>query len=288
MKLITTKTLIIASAVALTFTACKKNEAVEPEAEQVTAVDNQEADALSNDVIDQFNMVTMDQLAISSNSSKNMTVETVATEEDKRKTSGIVTISPAGYDVFPKTITIDFGTGTVDKNGIVRKGKIVGVLSNHWWVSGAELRIDMQDYYVNGIQVKGTKILTSNGYNNVTNSFSYNVKVERARVNEEGKSFTWSATRTVSYFTKGTITPIDDYVTVTGSSSGTNRKGVSFTATITTELKKPVISRWIVSGVIEVSSDAHPTVTLDYGDGTIDNKAVVTIGDKSAEITLHK
>ncbi|POY36253.1 hypothetical protein C3K47_10890 [Solitalea longa] len=286
MKLITTKTLILASAVALTFTACKKDETSDADSDKVTAVDNQAADDLSTDVIDQFNMVTMNQMAIA-NSAPGKAVEATV-NEDARTTSGSVTISPVDYATFPKTITINFGTGTVDKYGVVRKGKIVGVLSNHWWISGAELRIDMQDYYVNGIQVKGTKILTSNGFNAETNSFSYNVSVDRARINEEGNSFTWSATRTVSYFTKGTNTALDDYITVTGSTSGTNRKGKAFTTTIIQELKKPVISRWIVSGIIEHKVADRPTVTLDYGDGTIDNKAKVTVGDATVEITLHK
>ncbi|UKJ06252.1 hypothetical protein [Solitalea lacus] len=290
MKLISTKSLILASALALTFTACKKDENPDPQSSEVSAVDNQAADDLSTDVFDQFNM-TIQEKNYTTSSAFSKSVEETTPNLTTRKTSGIVTIVPTPGTIFPVKITIDFGTGTPDPNNanIIRKGKIVGTLTNYWMVKDAELRVEMVDYYVNGVQVTGTKTFTSNGFNQTTNCFSYKVKVDRARISEDGKTFTWSAERTVSYFTSGTPLDLrDDYITLTGSTSGINRRGVEFTTTITTELKKPVISRWIVSGVIEHKSSKLPTITLDYGNGTIDNKATLTVNGKTTEITLRK
>lgn len=283
MKLITTKSLVLAAAFALTFTGCKKDDS-EPSAnaEQTTAVDNQLADDITTDELDQFNMVFQAQMP--KNVASTRAVEATATG-DSRTTSGTVTIVGEG---FPKTITIDFGTEGQTVNGITRKGKIIGVLTNYWWIAGAQLTVTTQDFSLNDVKITGTKVFTSKGYNETTNSYSYTVKVDRAKINSENETFVWNAERTITYYTKGTITALDDYFTVSGTTSGTNRAGDSFTTTITKELNKPVISRWFVSGIIEHKIGSRPVATLDYGNGTIDSKATVTIGNNTFEITLHR
>ncbi|AFD07037.1 hypothetical protein [Solitalea canadensis] len=284
MKLITSKSLVLAAAIALTFTSCKKDDN-EPSAnaEQTSAVDNQLADDITTDEIDLF-LTALQNKMPKTTTSASVSVETTDTGTDTR-TGAVVTITGEG---FPKTITVDFGTEGKTVNGITRKGKIIGTLTDYWWKPGAELKIVTENFSLNDVKITGTKIFTSKGYNETTNSYTYTVKVDRAKINSDNQTFTWSAERTITYYTKGTITALDDYFTVTGASSGTNRAGDSFTTTITTELNKPIISRWFVSGVIQHQVGSRPVAVLDYGNGTTDNKATVTIGGTTIEISLHR
>lgn len=285
MKYSTLKTLLAIGLFALSFTACKKDQTASTN-DEVTATDNQIADEASTDAVDQLNMVIMNEITVQSTSSAQVNTTTTLADADRRRTSGTVTISPIGT-TYPKTITIDFGTGSTDNNGIVRKGKIVGVLTGPWWISGSTLTITFTDFYRNDNKIEGTVVLTSNGFNTDKTSYSYNVVVDKNRINADGKTITWSSNRTITYFNNGTpLTHLDDYFTISGTASGTNRNGEAFTTTITKELKKFVTYRWFVSGTIEHKVGAKAVVTLDYGDGTKDNLATISVSEKSKIITL--
>lgn len=284
MKTLTLKALLVIGLFALTFTACKKDKSATPETDEVTATDNQIADDASTDAVDQFNIVTMNEIAVQDANSTQVNTATTLTDTDKRRTSGTVTISPIGTS-YPKTITIDFGTGTTD-NGITRKGKIVGILTGPWWVAGTTLTITFTNFYRNDNKVEGSIILTSNGFSTDKSSYSYNVVVDKNRINADGKTITWSSNRTITYYNNNTLTHLDDWFTVKGSASGTNRDGVTFTTTITKELKKFVTYRYFVSGIVEHKVGAKATVTLDYGDGAKDNTATLSVEGKTKIITL--
>ena len=56
-----------------------------------------------------------------------------------------VTVSPKTRGVFPKTATIDFGTGCLGKDGKVRSGKIISVYTGPMFLSGNSVTItDLQ------------------------------------------------------------------------------------------------------------------------------------------------
>ena len=75
---------------------------------------------------------------------------------------------------------------------------------------------------------------------------------------------------------------------ISGSWESVNRKGVARASTITTNLRREYACRYIVSGVLEISRDGIKA-TLDFGDGTCDNKATVTDANgKTKEISLKR
>ena len=58
-----------------------------------------------------------------------------------------VTVSSTN-GTFPKTITVDFGTGCTDKRGVNRKGIITISITNPIFLPGASITISHQDFYV--------------------------------------------------------------------------------------------------------------------------------------------
>jgi hypothetical protein len=89
--------------------------------------------------------------------------------------------------------------------------------------------------------------------------------------------------------TEGNSTPrflLDDIFSITGSSTVTNADSQSRTATIQTPLRKKVICRNVDTGTILFQGPNH-SLLLDYGNGTCDNVATVSIdGGTSQTIQL--
>jgi hypothetical protein len=73
---------------------------------------------------------------------------------------------------------------------------------------------------------------------------------------------------------------------ITGTANGTNANGKSYTVNITAPLKVKFNCEWIVSGTLEIQVENAPLVILDYGNGTCDNIATVTINGQTYTITL--
>ncbi|MGC4056934.1 MAG: hypothetical protein QM743_02290 [Chitinophagaceae bacterium] len=104
---------------------------------------------------------------------------------------------------------------------------------------------------------------------------------------QEPKKWTSSRTRT---WTNGesTKTRLDDVYSITGSGTVTRVDSSTFTGTITSPLIIATSCDWITQGTIEiVPSGTGKTRTLDYGSGTCDAVATLTVGSKSRTVTLH-
>ena len=79
----------------------------------------------------------------------------------------------------------------------------------------------------------------------------------------------------------------DDQYTITGTASGTNFEGNSFTVNITSPIHIDYSCRWIAQGIMELTPTGKATRTLDFGNGTCDNLATVTVNGQTFTITLR-
>ncbi len=198
-------------------------------------------------------------------------------------------------DTVNKILTIDFGdTNCLCKDGLYRRGRIVIHHEGKYRTEGAVLTITLEDYYVNNNHVQGTKTITNLG--NRSGNFKYSFSVTGASIEfTDGSVRSWSKTATIERVAgEGTLTPWDDEFIVTGSSSGTNRKGIDFTATTTTPLKKKITlgcARNFVSGVVTITNSNGNTLVLDYdpyNNEACDKVATVSINGGDAKfITLR-
>lgn len=212
----------------------------------------------------------------------------LAVEERGGGTCPTVTFAQA-EGTWPNTITIDFGTGCTRPDGRVLKGKIIVNQTADIRTSGAMRTITHDQFFVDNVKVEGTRTWTNNGLN-ASFQWTYTKVATNMKLTwEDGDVTTWSSTR-VSTLTGGgaTATHKDDVWSSTGTASGENRNGRDFTATITEPLIKRANCRWISKGIIEFTVGDR-TRTIDFGDGTCDRLATLTLDNGSSyEISLRR
>jgi len=192
-------------------------------------------------------------------------------------------------EFFPAKVEIDFGAGCTGHDGITRKGKIIIVYSKHLILPGATATTTFDGYYVDGIHVEGTHLITNNSS---ANGLALSVKVTNAKLTFENGNYTeWNTEKNwIQSQGFGTVQPSDDIFELSGSSNGSTKRGEKFyqwTAATTTPLVKKFTCKHIVQGSITFSKNNSGTAVLDYGDGSCDNKATLTAGNWSLEITLR-
>ena len=176
------------------------------------------------------------------------------------------------------TVTIIFTGECEDENG----NAITGVVTKTetYTEEGSENTITVADLSINGYVINGSKTFSwimsnANGNPEMNGTVAISVETEEGTITKEGN-------KTVEITEGGdTDTWVDNVKTITGSFAyqGFER---SFSMEITTPLIKPAACKFIVSGVKTYTSGEEVT-TLDYGDGSCDGFATLTLPDGTQE-----
>jgi hypothetical protein len=239
------------------FVACNKDEAPTPDEMEVTT---------SEDIL------TAQDLIQDTEEEIDYELES----RDPEDPCPIVTIEP-NDGTFPRTVTIDYGTeGCEGWNGRIRKGIIQVVVSDTMKNEGASRTVTFIGFSVDDVQIAGVKTLTNTGLN-AEGQPTFTRTVEGASLTfPNGDVAEWDATQTLTLIEGfGTPQRFDDVMQIEGSSSGINRNGQAYTATITVPLIKRHACPWIVSGVRQMTVN-DLTWSLDYGDGECNRIAILT------------
>ncbi|MDP2423993.1 MAG: hypothetical protein U1C46_07275 [Bacteroidales bacterium] len=188
----------------------------------------------------------------------------------------------------PRVITIDFGpVNCMCNDGKYRRGQIIITYTGRYMQAGTVITHGFNEYYVNDNHVEGSKVITNQGLN-TNNNMWWSKVVNGSITKPDGGVLTWTSTREKEWI-EGRATPIrrDDVFLIRGSSTGSRPDGSTFSVLITTDLRKELSCRWIVSGTMEITPANRPTRILDYGDGNCDRFATITIGNRTITIRLH-
>jgi hypothetical protein len=194
------------------------------------------------------------------------------------------------YDAATRTLTLDFGpTNCLCADGRYRRGQIVAVFSGPYRQAGAVVTINRTNYFVNDNQHLGTRVITNLG----TGSFDLSVQNASIIFANNGGTTAWSSqrryTRTAGF---GTPSILDDAYSITGSLTGTNRRSVTYTATIKNPLLKKFAlgcARHFVAGSVEITNSKTQALLINYdpsGTAACDNIATVTINGRTRTIYL--
>lgn len=262
--------------------------------DQTTAVQDQAtAEAYYNDASD------LSTSAYSSPSESNLGGRTVSggklvftVTSDTRFNGATLTLDAAGTLTAPKgTISIDFGTGTTDPAGTLRKGKILVAYSGYRFVSGSSLAITFDGYEVNGVKVEGKRTITTTSV--VANtSITFAVKDENGKVIYTDGTF---VTR-VSDHSRTWILPtatVKGQWQVQGNASGITRDLKAYTVAITSPL---IYKAECALKKIFIPAEGAATLTVDgtvfqliYGDaGAACDKAIkVNVAGVTKDVTVN-
>jgi hypothetical protein len=150
--------------------------------------------------------------------------------------------------------------------------------------------VTFDNYYFNGIRVGGKKELKNLGLNSNQN-MEFSIKLDTGKLTlPDGKTIERSFAHKREWLAGwGTKTIWDDECLITGTATGKNINGISYTNTILTALHWKRVCEFLVSGVIQIARVGLDPVELDYGQGECDANATLKIGDQIKEIKLrHK
>ncbi len=199
-----------------------------------------------------------------------------------------VTIEPMERGLFPKTVTIDFGTGC-EIRGHERKGKIITVYTGRLHIPGNKATTSFENYYIDSFKIEG-KHSVQNTSSPGSNSRSFTTTIENAKLLNvnSGHWVAWSSEKAYTQV-EGNGTPwwpIDDVFHISGSSRGEWSTGKSWVAETTDPLVKKFTCHWIVDGTVRFKVNNTEGV-LEYGDGTCDNTATITVNGNTRTVSLR-
>jgi hypothetical protein len=272
--------LMITAMIVLSFSSCKKDSALIDQTSIDLADDDAVTDAVYEDIFNTADnaAIILDQM-VKSGDTKS---ESVGTD-----TCPTITVTHPVNGIWPKTVTVDYGTGCTGFNDNTRSGKIMIEVTGPRLTIGSKRTITFVNYFINNIKVEGTKVLENKRYNNNKNLVVL-VRLTGGKLTlPDGKTIE----RDIDHqreWTAGILTKNiwDDECLITGTATGRNINGVAYKNTIITALQWKRACRFIVAGVVKIERDGKQPVELNYGTGECDAKAVVTKGGESKEILL--
>ncbi len=206
----------------------------------------------------------------------------------KSGTLGDCPVITMNISQLPYILTLDWGTGFTGTDGITRSGMITISLSGKMGTVGSEATFTFTDFYSNGNKIAGTHTITYTGLSSGDNWPRFEVHTAAQITFPDNKSMTYNSDN-VRLFAAGSDTPLnwaDDVWRIEGNCSGTTRSGINWIGTVTSALVKKVACKWFDSGTLVITPDGGLACTIDFGDGTCNNKATLTIEDKTINVEM--
>ncbi len=273
MKMKMSSVAIAALSLAIGFTSCKKSDDKEDFETTFELSGNQAiADNLAEDANDVFMEIAQDN---------NIAGNFAPAPVENIIPCATVTITPTSG--FPKTIVIDFGTSCTHR-GITRSGKINIVLTDSVRRPGSTATMTFTNYYVNGYKVEGTYTWTNTS---TPGTRSWTRRTENGKITApDARYWLHSGLRTIVQTAGvGTATIIDDVFSITGDHSVSNSSGATRVITVMNALQKKNACANIDMGVLKVQGPNH-YATIDFGNGTCDNLATISIDGRPARTII--
>lgn len=265
-----TKKIITIVAVALTFgviyTGCKKEEdtGVAPTTTEdtTTETDNSTGESSFSEVFTSISDVCNNTAGL-------------------RSTCATITVdSTLGW---PRTVTIDYGTGA---NCSGRTGQLTVIMTGPFGSPGSIITVLDSNYFHGANRVR-MGLHTITGGILVGGHRTFNLTVAGGGIMIGGGNVSWNSTRSVIWIEGDTTAdPMDDVYEITGTTTGTSRSGRTFTSSITTPLRVATSCPWIESGVITITSGSGRTRSIDFGTPgpACDNQATITTSSGTTHV----
>ncbi len=294
-RLIINTTKMVALLATLSLASCKKDvtsnsgdTAASNLSDSSTSADNAYYDVLNNAFIGfADNSTIWNSNTLHSGKTTTMSTETLGATKIG---CAIYSFDDAVPGEYPKTMTMDFGTGCTGVDGIVRSGKIAYLFSGPIVSPGTTVSVLFTNFVVNGYGVQGQYNITNNSSDLV--GISFNTQVINGIItypNQTNYHYSHNKTfiQTAGMTTTFDIT--DDVYSISGTSAFSNAEGNSlvFTADPLAPLQKAVMCAHISKGVVKWVYNQSISGSIDFGDGTCDNSAVLYVGNQHTLITLR-
>lgn len=183
------------------------------------------------------------------------------------------------HDTVNNIVTVDYGDGIAGPGGRIRSGKIIISYSDLRWVPGAFREVTFEDFALDSVQIEGVRRLENTSATSES-APQYTITLTGGKLTfTDGTTITREVNKVRTWNRQSN--PLDDTITLTGTASGSKRDGTTYNVEILEAItfKRGCLSNRVfipVSGSKLITSGAD-TALLDYGDGTCDNLATLSI-----------
>ncbi len=195
------------------------------------------------------------------------------------KDGPIITITPFDAVTWPKTVSVDYGPSNfLCQDGRSRRGVINFETTGFYREEGTIITVTFEDYYQNDYKVEGTQIVTNTG-RNADDHYMYTVEINDGKVTTPLNKIVNYEENTTREWAEGELTVLeicDDVYYITGTQNGVSSDSIAYLLTVQQQLDVKICCNWIRAGLLDVDIEGLSTMTINYGDGTCDNDAVVS------------
>jgi hypothetical protein len=200
--------------------------------------------------------------------------------------SSCAVVTESGED-YPRTITIDYGTGCSIGNNITKSGKMIITLTDDMMNTGAVRTVTFDNYIINNTQIEGTREVTNTGLNETGQPVFH--RIVNTTITRNAVSFDRTGDETLTWLSGyDTEACGDNIFSVTGSGTCTRPNGITRIRNIIVPLIIDHTCGYITSGVVEIIGQ-NGTGTINFGNGSCDDIATLTRPNgNTQEIHLHQ
>jgi hypothetical protein len=193
------------------------------------------------------------------------------------------------------TMLVDFGTSPCQGwDGRFRQGQMIIIYTDRYKNDGAVIDISFNGYKVGKTAtemnlITGTKHIINNGLNAASN-MNWTITANLTITKSTGKIITFTESKTREWIA-GSTTPtyVDDKFKIGGTALGNSSNGKNFSAQVVVGhelIRDMTCPKHFTEGIVEITPDSRPMVSIDFGSGACDNTAVLTRNNKTKTITL--
>ncbi|HKC69961.1 MAG TPA: hypothetical protein VKG26_17120 [Bacteroidia bacterium] len=287
-KVIITSLALATLSVALIFSSCKKKEEVDSDTS--AAEDHTQAETHSNDIENIGEQASYGSMSTYKLSQSSQSIYSTCA------TLTFDTLNNADND----TLLVNFGTGCTGLDGRPRSGSLqyIYTAGMHYRDSGNVINVSSNNYVVDGNSINiASKTIKNLGHITNTN-LTWNIVASMTITKANGKTITWTTNKTKVLLAgeRPNNQPIDwaqAQIALFGTASGTSANGESFTASVAQatwlirNFNCTGYRKCFVAGELDFTPGSKPTRYINFGTGSCDNQATVTISGHVYNITLH-
>ncbi|RED45870.1 hypothetical protein [Seonamhaeicola aphaedonensis] len=266
---------ILAPILVILFVSCQKNDTPlndsgPDDATRTVYINILNEYVLANEIFQDVVNNSGDVLLIAENSLTGKT--------NSSKIDATITIEPFDLETFPKTITVDFGSGTQGRDGVIRRGSITIVSTGWYWEQESLHTITFNNYYHEVFKVGGTQVVKNFGENE-DGLIEFFVTVEDGIISStDGVNVTFNDASSRIWIA-GSETPLniwDDEYLLDALQNGFSSDGTTYTLVFEEPLHYVLLPRAIRSGIIDLNIGGYPGFKINYNNKTITILGVTT------------
>ncbi len=253
----------------LALTSCEENEAGPNTVDELEL----EADLTADMTYEEVDNITEGAI--------QFTASNPGAREADQDTSAYITCAVAvSVDTENNQVTVDYGEeGCTGPWGVTRQGKVIITYSGRWYEEGATRITTFDNFFVDGVQVEGTRTVTNTSDFNTSPNPVFNVTMEDGRLTfPDGTIMTRDASFTRTWFRAPN--PANDRVLREGSANGVTRRGDNYSVTIEEPNEYKRCRAIPLDGTKRIVVGEREAL-LDYGDGACDNFVDITFNGET-------